>query len=1085
MKQKLNSDMKKTILLAAALVFGLLTAVNSSFAQGTTFLYQGQLESNSIPLNGLFDFEFSLYNAAEGGSQVGATLTDSGVGVTNGLFSVTLDFGNAFSGSNLWLSMNVRSNGAGSYTPLTPLQEILPTPYAIFAATASNLSGTLPAGKLTGTIALGQLPSGVLTNHETSVTLSNVNVTGTLNGNGGGLTNLNAANLSGTIPDALLASDVALLDASQTFTGTNIFKTGISNGTLIVQGGTGIDTNLFTGLGLQYHSGSGEGAIMSSFNDGYSYLTFYTKVASGVPLQEQVKIDRYGGLSIDQQDNNNGVIDDGTTNGVGLTFGSGSGEGIASQRTPGLNQNGLDFYTSHNHRMSILHNGNVGIGTTNPATQLQVNGTITATGFSGNASGLTNLSLSQLTGTIPLADLPTSVVTNNETNVTLGNVTVDGDLNLPSTGNIFSGGNTLLIRSGGNFFAGPSAGNLTMSGFGNTGIGTYTLSANTTGTYNTSEGNSALANNLTGNNNTAIGFQALYAITNGGQNTAVGSGALANSQGCAFNTAIGDATLYFDQTGNANTAEGYQALYNNQSGGQNTSIGVNSMYRNTSGNNNTAEGYGALENVTSDSDLVAIGYNALPNDNAVGKGSGSGFGENTAVGYEALMLDTNGFDNTGVGYNALTFNSSGSYNTATGAYALLGDFFAYSSGGGNTADGAYSLVLNTAGYNNTSVGYQTLPGSISDHDNVAMGVDVFQILNGGSANTGIGTYSFQNLSIGDGNIGLGFYAGYDLDSGSNNIYIGNYGISSENNVIRIGEGQSQTYITGDVCLGGAAPQQTLNINGGICVDQSSLNVGNVNNALTFGSGSGEGIGSVRTSGFSDSFGLNFYTDYGNRMTIQQHGNVGIGTTNPVQKLEINGEFMQVDGLGGVLCYMGDDGVGNDVQVGSLASGVTQVSFWNPTDQADMKIVCCSIQINGGCDLAEPFPFSPAKEELEEGAVVVIDEENPGHLKRASQPYDTRVAGVISGANGINPGIQMQQKGTLEGGRNVALTGRVYVQADTSNGPIKPGDLLTTSSAPGRAMKVTDHLRAQGAILGKAMTGLNEGDGMVLVLVSLQ
>jgi hypothetical protein len=118
-------------------------------------------------------------------------------------------------------------------------------------------------------------------------------------------------------------------------------------------------------------------------------------------------------------------------------------------------------------------------------------------------------------------------------------------------------------------------------------------------------------------------------------------------------------------------------------------------------------------------------------------------------------------------------------------------------------------------------------------------------------------------------------------------------------------------------------------------------------------------------------------------------------------------------------------------------------------------------------------------------VVVIDDKNPGQLKLSDQPYDPHVAGVVSGANGIQPGIQMQQQGLLEGGKNVALTGRVYVQADTSNGSIKPGDLLTTSSAPGRAMRVSDHLRAQGAILGKAMSGLSAGNGMVLVLVTLQ
>ncbi|MBI3853141.1 MAG: hypothetical protein HY298_23060 [Verrucomicrobia bacterium] len=142
-----------------------------------------------------------------------------------------------------------------------------------------------------------------------------------------------------------------------------------------------------------------------------------------------------------------------------------------------------------------------------------------------------------------------------------------------------------------------------------------------------------------------------------------------------------------------------------------------------------------------------------------------------------------------------------------------------------------------------------------------------------------------------------------------------------------------------------------------------------------------------------------------------------------------------------------------------------------------------LTITGGADIAEPFKMS--EENLPKGAVVVIDEENPGHLKLGTQPYDRHVAGVISGAGGINTGLNLQQHGVLEGDQPVALSGRVYVQADTSNGAIKPGDLLTTSDTPGHAMKVTDHVLAQGAILGKAMTGLPAGKGLVLVLVTLQ
>jgi len=144
----------------------------------------------------------------------------------------------------------------------------------------------------------------------------------------------------------------------------------------------------------------------------------------------------------------------------------------------------------------------------------------------------------------------------------------------------------------------------------------------------------------------------------------------------------------------------------------------------------------------------------------------------------------------------------------------------------------------------------------------------------------------------------------------------------------------------------------------------------------------------------------------------------------------------------------------------------------------------TLTIRGGADLAEPFQISAGKE-VPQGAVVVIDEENPGRLKMSDRPYDTRVAGVVSGANGVNPGIQMQQQGLLEGGKNVALTGRVYVKADASSGAIKPGDLLTTSATPGYAMKASDHGKAQGAILGKAMTELKNGRGTVLVLVTLQ
>ncbi|MBP6822321.1 MAG: hypothetical protein KA368_12305, partial [Acidobacteria bacterium] len=150
-----------------------------------------------------------------------------------------------------------------------------------------------------------------------------------------------------------------------------------------------------------------------------------------------------------------------------------------------------------------------------------------------------------------------------------------------------------------------------------------------------------------------------------------------------------------------------------------------------------------------------------------------------------------------------------------------------------------------------------------------------------------------------------------------------------------------------------------------------------------------------------------------------------------------------------------------------------------------------LEITGGADFAENFDVSTASGEaavmnVEAGMVVAIDPINPGKLTLTIQAYDRRVAGIISGAGGVNPGMRMSQAGTLANGQYpVALSGRVYCWVDATQGAIEPGDFLTASNTPGHAMKVMDSARAQGTIIGKAMTGLKEGKGLVLVLVTLQ
>jgi hypothetical protein len=136
----------------------------------------------------------------------------------------------------------------------------------------------------------------------------------------------------------------------------------------------------------------------------------------------------------------------------------------------------------------------------------------------------------------------------------------------------------------------------------------------------------------------------------------------------------------------------------------------------------------------------------------------------------------------------------------------------------------------------------------------------------------------------------------------------------------------------------------------------------------------------------------------------------------------------------------------------------------------------------GADLAEKFPTS---EKVKPGMVVAIDPENPGQLCLARGAYNRCVAGIVSGANDFAAGAILGDLPGHEDAPPIALSGRVWCRCDASYGAIRPGDLLTTSTTPGHAMKVTDHSKAQGAIIGKAMTGLESDRGLVLVLVALQ
>ena len=135
------------------------------------------------------------------------------------------------------------------------------------------------------------------------------------------------------------------------------------------------------------------------------------------------------------------------------------------------------------------------------------------------------------------------------------------------------------------------------------------------------------------------------------------------------------------------------------------------------------------------------------------------------------------------------------------------------------------------------------------------------------------------------------------------------------------------------------------------------------------------------------------------------------------------------------------------------------------------------------DCAEDFPIEDARS-VEPGTVLVIGGDT--QLRVCSEAYDKRVAGVVAGAGTYKPGIILGRKeDQRDNSLPVALMGRVYCKVDSRDGAIEVGDLLTTSPTPGHAMKVTDPMKAFGAVIGKALEPISRRMGMIPILVALQ
>ena len=457
---------------------------------------------------------------------------------------------------------------------------------------------------------------------------------------------------------------------------------------------------------------------------------------------------------------------------------------------------------------------------------------------------------------------------------------------------------------------------------------------------------------------------------------------------------------------------------------------------------------------------------------------------------------------------------------------------------------ASGSTVNSSIYDNGNIGIgTTAPSAKLEVDSSGQGnVDVRLA----DAPTNSQFYFLPNASAGYGNplVQAGDqvfgYSGNAIDSG--NLDIVPWSASSKG--IRITS-------SGNIGIGTASPHtglEVLNPSVASANGQEVLRLSSLTNGSTVGSGPflrfdnslGTEVSRIAARTESASYvGMSLFT-YNNgssleALRISGQGNVGIGTTTPSQKLEVNG-WAQVDGTivanGGALQASGtlsSQNSGTDTQVfwwadnriaymeahnfsnntklpialnawgGNVGIGTTQpgaklevngsvklsvgsgggVVFPDSTNQttAWTGVLC-------GGDYAESVGVSGKRAQYEPGDVIVIDRSNPETFIRSSTPYSKTVAGIYSTKPGAI-GRRSTNPETIKVEIPMAMVGIVPTKVSAENGPIEPGDVLVTSATPGYAMRGTDGARLVGAIVGKALQSLNHGNGVIDVLVTLQ
>jgi hypothetical protein len=178
---------------------------------------------------------------------------------------------------------------------------------------------------------------------------------------------------------------------------------------------------------------------------------------------------------------------------------------------------------------------------------------------------------------------------------------------------------------------------------------------------------------------------------------------------------------------------------------------------------------------------------------------------------------------------------------------------------------------------------------------------------------------------------------------------------------------------------------------------------------------------------------------------------------------------------------GETNNGIGVQGRSFAGGLAGKFVGNVEVDGNITLVSPGDVILADC--AEDFELASGLPDAGPGSVMVLD--RTGAVQPCSEPYDKCVVGVVSGAGSYRPAIVLNRGETQVERLPISLVGKVFCLVDATFGAIEVGDMLTTSSTPGHAMKAADPNKTYGAVIGKALGRFSEGKGLIPILVALQ